>query len=88
MYFNFIEFTVDDGGYHGNTTRIDGSGLPFQHCLINQDSSYDRTVGELATLTRDDIFNTLRNEVPDEFKSLMDIQQHIRLKKYFYVMED
>ena len=80
MYFNFIEFTVDDSGYHSNTTRIDGSGLPFQHCLINQDSSYDRTVVELATLTRD--------EVPNEFKSLMDIQQHIRLNKYFYVMED
>ncbi len=79
VYFDFIEFTVDDGGYHGNTTRVDGFGFPLQHRLVNNAGTYDRTVGELPSQSRDDIFNAFRNEVPNEFKSLMDIQQPYRI---------
>jgi hypothetical protein len=79
VYFDFIEFTVDDAGYHGNTTRVDGFGFPLQHRLVNQDSSFDRTVGEIASQSRNDLFNAFRNEVPNEFKSLMDIQQPYRI---------
>lgn len=79
VYFDFIEFTVDDGGYHGNTTRVDGFGFPLQHRLINQDGSFDRTVGDIGTQNRDSFFNDFRNEVPNEFKSLVDIQRPYRI---------
>lgn len=84
VYFDFIEFTVDDGGYHGNTTRVDGFGFPLQHRLVNQDGSFDRTVGELSTQNRDYLFNAFRNEVPNEFKSLMDIQSPYRILAPIY----
>jgi hypothetical protein len=46
VYFDFIEFTVDDVGYHGNTTRVDGFGFPVQHRLVNKTDNFDKTVGE------------------------------------------
>jgi hypothetical protein len=79
VYFDFIEFTIDNNGYHGNTTRVDGFGFPLQHRLVNKAATYDRIVGELASESREDIFNNYRNKVPNEFRSLADVQQPYRI---------
>ena len=68
LYWDFVEFTLDAGGYHGNTTRVDAFGFPVTHRLITKDG-YDRTVGE--TETRDALFAAYLNEVPAEFKTLV-----------------
>ncbi|EFM12237.1 Carbohydrate binding family 6 [Paenibacillus curdlanolyticus YK9] len=68
LYWDFIEFTLDAGGYHGNTTRVDAFGFPITHRLITKDG-YDRTVGE--TETRANLFAAYLNEVPAEFKTLV-----------------
>ncbi|MGB8450840.1 MAG: beta-1,3-glucanase family protein [Anaerocolumna sp.] len=68
VYWDFVEFTLDAGGYHGNTTRVDAFGFPITHRLICADG-YDRTVGE--TESRADLFAEYLNEVPDEFKTLV-----------------
>lgn len=70
IYFDFIEFTIDGIGYHGNTTRVDGFGFPIQHRLVNRAGNYDRTVGEFESETRGGIFSKYQSEVPNEFKSL------------------
>ncbi|RKP57243.1 carbohydrate-binding protein [Cohnella endophytica] len=68
VYWDFIEFTLDAGGYHGNTTRVDAFGFPITHRLICADG-FDRTVGE--TETRAALFSAYTNEVPSEFKTLV-----------------
>jgi Alpha-L-arabinofuranosidase B (ABFB) domain/Beta-1,3-glucanase len=78
VYFDFVEFTVDATGYHGNTTRVDGFGFPFQHRLVGK-SGYDRTVGEPENETRDGIFNAYRAQVPGVFSHLAIIQAPYRI---------
>ncbi|ROR23879.1 ricin-type beta-trefoil lectin protein [Mobilisporobacter senegalensis] len=79
IYFDFVEFTVDKDGYHGNTTRVDQFGFPVQHRLVNQAGNYDRTVGELESETRSGLFTKYQNEVPNEFKSLGTLQAPYRI---------
>ncbi|UJF36283.1 beta-1,3-glucanase family protein [Paenibacillus hexagrammi] len=79
VYFDFIEFTVNASGYHGNTTRVDGFGFPLQHRLMNASGSYDKTVGELESETRDGLFTKYNNEVPSPFKSLATVQAPYRI---------
>ncbi len=79
IYFDFVEFTVDNTGYHGNTTRVDGFGFPLQHRLVNKAGNYDRTVGELESETRAGIFTKYVNEVPNEFKALGTLQAPYRI---------
>jgi hypothetical protein len=79
IYFDFVEFTVDNTGYHGNTTRVDGFGFPLQHRLVNKAGNYDRTVGELESETRAGIFNKYVSEVPNEFKALGTLQAPYRI---------
>lgn len=79
IYFDFIEFTVDAAGYHGNTTRVDGFGFPIQHRLINKAGNYDQTVGELESETRAGIFTKYKNEVPSQFTSLATDQAPYRI---------
>lgn len=79
IYFDFVEFTVDDSGYHGNTTRVDQFGFPVQHRLVNKTGNYDRTVGELESETRSGLFAKYQNEVPYEFKSLGTLQAPYRI---------
>lgn len=79
IYFDFVEFTVDEYGYHGNTTRVDQFGFPIQHRLVNMTGSYDRTVGELESETRAGLFAKFQNEVPYEFKSLATLQAPYRI---------
>jgi len=79
IYFDFIEFTLNDSGYHGNTTRVDMFGFPLQHRLVNSSNSYDHTVGENESETRAGIFSEYQNEVPAEFKSLGTVQAPYRI---------
>ncbi|MEN8905906.1 MAG: glycoside hydrolase family 64 protein [Clostridiales bacterium] len=79
VYFDFVEFTINDSGYHGNTTRVDGFGFPIQHRLLDNSGNYDKTVGELESESRDEIFNKYQSEVPNEFKDLGTIQAPYRI---------
>ena len=79
IYFDFVEFTVDASGYHGNTTRVDQFGFPVQHRLVNKAGNYDQTVGELESETRAGLFTKYQNEVPAEFKSLGTLQAPYRI---------
>ncbi|WP_321575633.1 beta-1,3-glucanase family protein [Paenibacillus guangzhouensis] len=79
VYFDFIEFTVDAAGYHGNTTRVDMFGFPIQHRLVNTAGNYDKTVGELEAETRSGLFVKFANEMPSPFKSLGTVQAPYRI---------
>jgi hypothetical protein len=67
VYFEWVEFTVDGYGYHGNTTRVDQFGFPLRTRLLGKDG-YDRTLGE--TQSRAAIFADYEAQVPAEFRSL------------------
>ncbi|AIQ52663.1 glycoside hydrolase family 64 protein [Paenibacillus sp. FSL R7-0331] len=84
IYFDFIEFTVDATGYHGNTTRVDAFGFPIQHRLVNTSGSFDQTVGELESETRAGIFTKYSNEVPAAFKPLATLQAPYRIVAPIY----
>jgi hypothetical protein len=79
VYFDFTEFTIDSGGYHGNTTRVDQFGFPLQHRLINQSGSFDQTVGEYEWKTRSGLFSQFQGEVPSQFTSLATSQAPYRI---------
>ncbi len=79
VYFDFIEFTIDAGGYHGNTTRVDQFGFPLEHRLVNKAGNYDRTVGEFEYETRSGIFSKYQSEVTNEFKSLGTVEAPYRI---------
>lgn len=79
IYFDFIEFTINESGYHGNTTRVDGFGFPIQHRLVNRAGNYDRTVGEFESETRAGLFAAYQNEVPEPFKDLGTLQAPYRV---------
>jgi hypothetical protein len=71
-YFDFIEHTIGDSQYNGNTTRVDAFGLKIAmrlHCA----DGYDVAVGEnYATFAEDrtQTFQAFLDAVPDEFKPL------------------
>lgn len=77
VYFEFIEFTLKNGEYWGNTTRVDNFCFPVVTRLFGEggfdrvpgDSDvYDKTVGDVGT--RDEIYSAFASEVPEAFKSL------------------
>ena len=77
VLFEFLEFTIINKEYWGNTSRVDFFSFPIVTRLIGKDGytngkyyeTYDRTVGDVGT--RDQIFAAYKNEVPDEFKTLL-----------------
>ena len=66
--FEWIEFTIDNAGYHGNTTRVDQFGFPLKTRLLGKDG-YDRTLGENAS--RAQIFADFEALPQAEFRSLV-----------------
>ncbi|AKJ29511.1 glycoside hydrolase family 64 protein [Caldimonas brevitalea] len=68
VYFEWVEFTLDRYGYHGNTTRVDQFGFPLRTRLIGRDG-YDRTLGETAS--RAQIFANFEAQMPAEFRPLV-----------------
>ena len=72
QYYDFIEFTVGNGVFNGNTTRVDAFGLKIAMRLHSHDGT-DQQVGEdYQTFTEDRTatFNKFAAEVPAEFKHL------------------
>ena len=72
QYYDFIEFTVGNGVFNGNTTRVDAFGLKIAMRLHSHDGT-DQQVGEdYQTFTEDRAatFAKFGAEVPTEFKHL------------------
>jgi hypothetical protein len=72
QYQDFIEFTVGDDVFNGNTTRVDGFGLKLAMRLHAHDG-YDAQVGEDQGTFAEDraaTFQRFQDEVPAEFKHL------------------
>lgn len=87
VLFEFIEFTINPpapgsqftvGEYWGNTTRVDFFSFPIVATLegeggwVNTPGDADvfkKTVGDIGT--REEIFAAFKEEVPDEFKTLV-----------------
>jgi Beta-1,3-glucanase/Peptidase inhibitor family I36 len=67
VIFEWVEFTLDAYGYHGNTTRVDQFGFPLRARLVGKDG-YDRTLGE--TQSRAQIFADFEG-LPAEWRSLV-----------------
>ena len=69
--FEFAEFTIEGKHYWGNTTRVDYFCFPMVTRLIGGSlyGGYDNVVGDVGT--RDEIFTAFKNEVPNEYKSLV-----------------
>ncbi|MCF3963042.1 glycoside hydrolase family 64 protein [Streptomyces fuscigenes] len=75
-YQDFIEFTVGDGVFNGNTTRVDAWALPLAMRLHASDG-YDVQVGDSYDVfqqSRDALFQEFKSEVPTEFQGLADVQ--------------
>jgi hypothetical protein len=80
-YYDFIEHTIGDKQYNGNTTRVDAFGLKIAmrlHCA----DGYDVAVGDAYDLFHEDravTFQRFIDEVPEEFKHLAQIQAPYRI---------
>jgi hypothetical protein len=68
VYFDFAEFTYNDIGYFGNTTRVDQFGFPLRMRLVAFDG-YDRTLGE--NVSREQILRDFENLPQTEFRPLV-----------------
>jgi hypothetical protein len=71
-YFDFIEHTIGDHQYNGNTTRVDAFGLKIALRLHDADGS-EQSVGENEATFAEDraaTFQAFVDEVPAEFKPL------------------
>ena len=67
VYFDWLEFTIDNSGFHGNTTQVDQFGFPMVIELIGSDGA--KKVG--ITESRSALFSEYAKRVPVEFKSLV-----------------
>ncbi len=68
VYFEWVEFTIDQYGYHGNSTRVDQFGFPIRTRLVGKDG-YDRTLGETAS--RESLLSAFESQVPPDFQKLV-----------------
>jgi hypothetical protein len=66
IFFDFVEFTIDDRGFHGNTTQVDAFGFPILIELTDA-SGQIRKAGHVES--RAALFAGFKREVPKEFKS-------------------
>lgn len=80
-YYDFIEFTVGDNRFNGNTTRVDAYGLPLAMRLHTRDG-YDVEVGDSRQLFTEDRATTFQrfvDSVPEPFKVLAQSQAPYRI---------
>jgi F5/8 type C domain/Beta-1,3-glucanase len=81
QYFDFIEFTVGNGVFNGNTTRVDAWGLPIAMRLHATDG-YDVQVGDNQSIfdeSRTQVFQSFTNAVPQQFQVLAQTQSPYRI---------
>jgi hypothetical protein len=72
--FDWIEFTLDGSGFHGNTTCVDQFGLPIAMTLIDR-ADPARPVGQVGiTEARSALFKAYRAAMPAGFAALTDPQ--------------
>jgi hypothetical protein len=74
VYFDWLEFTIDDAGFHGNTTQVDQFGFPMTIELRASDG-FSKKLG--ITESRSGLFSDYMASVPTEFQSL--VQQPYRI---------
>lgn len=80
-YYDFIEFTVGNNVFNGNTTRVDAFGLKLAMRLHTKDG-YDVEVGENRQTFAEDratTFQRFTNAVPNQFKVLAQTQAPYRI---------
>ncbi|MEU0436098.1 beta-1,3-glucanase family protein [Streptomyces sp. NPDC006290] len=80
-YYDFIEFTVGNNVFNGNTTRVDAFGLKLAMRLHTKDG-YDAEVGENRQTFAEDRTTTFQRftaAVPDQFKVLAQSQAPYRI---------
>ncbi|MFJ2717935.1 beta-1,3-glucanase family protein [Streptomyces sp. NPDC087437] len=80
-YYDFIEFTVGNNVFNGNTTRVDAFGLKLAMRLHTKDG-YDVEVGENRQTFAEDratTFQRFTNAVPNQFKVLAQAQAPYRI---------
>ena len=68
VIWDFTEFTYNDIGFFGNTTRVDQFGFPTRIRLVGNDG-FDKTLGE--NISRDQIFNDFSNIPQTQFRNLV-----------------
>lgn len=81
QYFDFIEFTVGNNVFNGNTTRVDAFGLKLAMRLHSKDG-YDTEVGENRQTFAEDratTFQRFTDAVPGPFKVLAQTQGPFRI---------
>ncbi|MEH2250089.1 glycoside hydrolase family 64 protein [Nostoc sp.] len=67
VYFDWLEFTINNTGFYGNTTQVDQFGFPIVIELTASDG-FSKKVG--ITESRSDLFSKYQT-VPVEFQSLL-----------------
>lgn len=67
VYFDWIEFTIDNAGFHGNPTQVDQFGFPMTIELTAP--NFSAKVG--ITESRSALFKAYRNETPADFHGLV-----------------
>lgn len=80
-YYDFIEFTVGNNVFNGNTTRVDAFGLKLAMRLHTKDG-YDVEVGENRQTFAEDratTFQRFTDAVPSPFKVLAQTQAPYRI---------
>ncbi|MFI1920689.1 beta-1,3-glucanase family protein [Streptomyces sp. NPDC020377] len=80
-WYDFIEFTVGDNVFNGNTTRVDAFGLKLAMRLHSRDG-YDVEVGENRQTFAEDRATTFQrfiDAVPEQFKVLAQTQAPYRI---------
>lgn len=67
--FDWLEFTVDASGFHGNTTCVDMFGLPIRLEVLDRDGRASGPVGLEAS--RSELLRAWGAEVPEPFRGLV-----------------
>ncbi|SHK94689.1 discoidin domain-containing protein [Actinacidiphila paucisporea] len=81
QYNDFIEFTIGAAVFNGNTTRVDAWALPLA-IRLHSHSGEDIQLGDsqdLFTMSRDQVFQSFQNAVPQQFKVLAQTQAPYRI---------
>lgn len=67
LYWEFVEFAIDDYGYHGNPSKVDHFSYPTTMEIISQDGSSAKFG---ITECRSALFDAFKNDMPAEFQNL------------------